>query len=358
MASRKRVLDAFARRQPDRCPTFIWLHDDALEPLAGALGVSTWHGLEEELQIDRWRFAEIETARPDGYEEMLWNFVPDEFRDRDDVVIAGEDGRVLHVPEGDDAVGETVLWNPLQALTSLTEFAEYPFPDLCGLEIPPDFATLVKQRQQRDSIVSGAVMQPFTYATHVRGFGNVLSDFIIRPEIVEFIYDRICRFNRMKAEALAEAGVDVLQIAGDIAMEHRLIMSPNLWRRFDKPKLAELIRQVREVKPDICIGIHSDGKLTDIIPDLVEIGIDFLNPVEPECMNPFELKKKWGDRLLIYGGVSHRLLTAGKPGAIRARVRELVDTCGRNGGLIVGPTNAILPETPLENVVALYRAVS
>jgi len=150
-----------------------------------------------------------------------------------------------------------------------------------------------------------------------------------------------------------------VQIVGDIAMQDRLMMAPDTWRRFDRPRLNAMIEVVRAAVPDVRIGMHSDGKVTDIVPDLIAAGIEILNPIQPECMDPLDVKRQWGDRLVLHGCVSiQRTIPFGSPADVKREIHELIDGCGRDGGLIIGPSNVLMKEFPLDNIIAMYEAVT
>jgi uroporphyrinogen decarboxylase len=157
---------------------------------------------------------------------------------------------------------------------------------------------------------------------------------------------------------LAEAGVDMVQIYGDLAMQDRLLMKRETWRRFDHPRLARLIRKVKCASPATYVFMHTDGDMTELVPDLIEVGLEVLNPIQPECMDPFEVKERWGDRIVLHGAVSiQKTLPFGTVDEVKREVRGLVERCGRGGGYVLGPTNGITGDAPPENIVAIYEAV-
>ena len=138
-------------------------------------------------------------------------------------------------------------------------------------------------------------------------------------------------------------------------MQDRLIMGPDRWREIDKPRLAALIHTVKDIKPDIHIFIHSDGDLTAIMDDLIEIGFDIIDPIQPECMDPVEVKRKWGDKITLHGcGSLQHTLPFGSVEDVRNEVIRLIDHCGYNGGLVLRPSNTIGFDCPVENVVAFF----
>ena len=122
--------------------------------------------------------------------------------------------------------------------------------------------------------------------------------------------------------------------------------------------LAELIARVKSINPAVKVAYHSDGMIWDVIPDLIEIGLDVLNPVQPACLDPAELKRRFGDRLCFWGSLDEQhTLPFGSPEDVRAEVRTRLDTIGRRGGLILGPTHHVQLDTPMENFWAMVETI-
>ncbi|WP_278569186.1 uroporphyrinogen decarboxylase family protein [Phocaeicola coprophilus] len=104
-------------------------------------------------------------------------------------------------------------------------------------------------------------------------------------------------FHKEVARKMAQTGVDMIWLGDDMGAQDSLMIDPELWREFFKGRMADIIRTVKEIKPDIKVAYHTDGCNYDIIPDLIEIGLDVLNPIQTECMNPEILQEKYGDQL-------------------------------------------------------------
>ena len=122
------------------------------------------------------------------------------------------------------------------------------------------------------------------------------------------------------AERLAGMGVDMLWTGDDIGSQRGMLIAPATWRRFLKPRMAELIARVKAIKPDLLVAYHTDGDVREVIDDLIEIGIDVLNPVQPACMDPAELKRDYGDRLLFWGSIDEqKTLPFGRPEDVARR---------------------------------------
>jgi uroporphyrinogen decarboxylase len=175
----------------------------------------------------------------------------------------------------------------------------------------------------------------------------------------DFLLDQIADRVARAAQRFAEAGVDVLILGDDIATQHGLMMSLDMWTRIFKPRLRRIISAAKEVRPDVIIFYHSDGNVWDAIPGLIDAGVEILNPVQPECMNPAEVKKSFGDRLAFFGTVSvQRTMPFGTPDEVRSEVRQRIETVGKGGGLLLSPAHVLQPDVPWDNIVAFFEAVS
>ena len=138
-----------------------------------------------------------------------------------------------------------------------------------------------------------------------------------------------------------------------------LLISPETWRKHLKPRLAAYFSTLKGINPDMKIAYHSDGNILPIIPDLIEIGLDVLNPIQPRSMEPAEVKKKFGDRLCFWGSIDEQYtLPYGSPAEVEAEVKTRLETLGHRGGLIIGPTHHVQLDTPLENFWAMVNAIT
>ncbi len=151
--------------------------------------------------------------------------------------------------------------------------------------------------------------------------------------------------------------MDIIITGDDIAGQNGLLMSLETWREFLKPRLAATVQAVKRANPATKVFYHSDGNVEPAVPELIEAGIDILNPVQPECMEPAAIKRKYGDRLSFWGTVSvQRTMPFGTPDEVRAEVQARIRDVGRGGVLILAPAHVLGPETPWENIVAFFEA--
>ena len=136
------------------------------------------------------------------------------------------------------------------------------------------------------------------------------------------------------------------------------MMSPKMWNKWFCPRLERVIRAAKEINPDILIWYHSDGKINDLVPDLMSAGVEILNPVQPECVDHAWIKQAFGDKLSFSGGLGvQSVLPFGTPEQVRQHVKDTIQTLGAGGGLIIGPSHVIERDTSLENIQAMLQAI-
>lgn len=252
----------------------------------------------------------------------------------------------------------TRILHPLQNASSLKEIEEYPFPDVEEEYRWEGISDEIKEIQGRGYAAMSGAGSLFEAICALRGPENVLMDFAAGNEMIKALIDRVAETVRYRARRLALAGIDILVFGDDIGMQDRMIMSPAMWREWIKPRFAQAIQVAKEGKPDILIFYHSDGYIEPVIPELIEIGVDILNPVQPECMDPEEIKRKYGDKLSFWGTVgTQTTMPFGTPEKIKAVVKRRIEIVGKGGGLVIAPTHTLEPEVLWENVIAFIEAV-
>lgn len=150
----------------------------------------------------------------------------------------------------------------------------------------------------------------------------------------------------------------MIWVGDDVGSQAGMLISPALWRRLFKPKWAEFFASLKRLNPELKIAYHSDGVIEPIIADLIEVGLDVLNPVQPACMDPAQLKRQYGNHLSFWGTIDEQhTLPFGSPDDVAREVRTRLQTVGHDGGLIIGPTHHVQLDTPMENFWAMIRAI-
>lgn len=156
----------------------------------------------------------------------------------------------------------------------------------------------------------------------------------------------------------ARAGMDIVWTGDDLGSEKSMLLSPDVWRKYLKPCSEKIIAAARRENPDVLIAFHCDGYMEPVIPDLIEIGVDILHPVQPECMDPAEINKKYGNSISFWGTIGcQHTLPYGKPDNVKNEVKERIETVAMEGGLLIAPSHFVYPPTPWENIIAFVEAV-
>jgi uroporphyrinogen decarboxylase len=251
------------------------------------------------------------------------------------------------------------IQSPLRGVEDFQRFRDYPWPDLDQPYRFRNTRAQVAALHAQGLAVAAQAGSVFERSWYIRGLEDLLMDLLTAPERARYLFERTAACQRVVAEQFARAGVDIIITGDDVAGQQSLLLRPATWREFLKPHLAATVRAVKQANPAAFVFYHSDGNIEALIPDLIEVGIEILNPVQPECMDAAALKRRYGDRLSFWGTVSvQQTMPFGTPADVRAEVRRRIREVGRGGGLILAPAHVLGPEVPWENIVAFFDAAS
>lgn len=234
----------------------------------------------------------------------------------------------------------------------------YRPPDPMRPELYTEAERLISRHKDEYWIVGVTVTTIFETAWALRGLEQMLVDFNEDPDLANAILEIPYRYHLAAARRLVEMGVDMIWTGDDVGTQRGMLISPRTWRRFFKPRMAEMFSTLKAINPQLKIAYHSDGNLESVIPDLIEIGLDVLNPIQPACLDPAALKKRYGDRLCFWGTIDEQhTLPFGTPESVRREVENRLETVGYDGGLILSPTHHVQLDTPVENFWAMVHAI-
>ncbi len=230
------------------------------------------------------------------------------------------------------------------------DLSNYQFPDSYA---PGRFAGAAEKIQRyRNHFVVAWCGDFFERAHFLRGLDNILVDLYEHPQFVHDLLDGILAFNLSNIEQLSQFSLDGIFLSDDYGHQQGLLMSPIQWREFIKPRLHTLIQKVKG--KGLYVFLHSCGNVTEIVPDLIEIGLDVLHPIQPEAMDIAWLKKQYGQQLTFYGGIStQRTLIHSSAEEVKREVRTTIQQTAKGGGYILGPGITLQHDVPLENILAL-----
>jgi len=360
MSHRERVATALRRETPDRCPMQISFTPEFADRLRADMGVR----------------GELNVARGGEHNPHGGGNTYELERAIDSDLILTSVGWANNYYSGHgtytDEWGVTWQEHPYETQFGTghyTEMVGFPLAEDDAIEtyVPPDPSRpelyLDSERVMREYgdeywIVGVTVTTIFETAWALRGYERLLMDLLMNPELADRIFDIPFRYHLAAAEKLASMGVDMIWTGDDIGSQKGMLFHPDTWRRFLKPRMAELVSRVKAINPDLKVAYHTDGDVREVIPELIDIGIDVLNPVQPACMDPAELKRDYGDELLFWGSIDEqKTLPFGTPDDVREEIKLRVETIGAGGGLILGPTHHVQLDTPLENFWAMIETI-
>jgi uroporphyrinogen decarboxylase len=328
MLPRELVLEALAMRQTAVCPHQLDLSDAVRERLAAYFGDPDFErGLGNALAQER--------------NEILVPIGPRQLRDMFGVVWSREQ-------KGDFGIVKSPLLNE-------PDFGDYRFPepDLDSIAQKCGRLALCRDRQYTMYIIGFSL---FERAWSLRGMENVLADFILNPDFTDALLERIVDYNLRVIDIVAAHHVDCVFFGDDWGQQRGLIMGPAHWRRFIKPGLGRMYDRVKA--RGMRVAQHSCGDVSEVFPDLVELGLDIYNTFQPEVYDIERMKRLYGSSVTFYGGVStQRLLPFASPGEVKAETLRLIKVLAKGGGYIVAPTHAIPDDVPTENILAFLDAV-
>lgn len=197
----------------------------------------------------------------------------------------------------------------------------------------------------------------FEASWYLRGLDTFMMDLAMGEDYVDVLLDKVMQFPLEVGLQFIDAGVDMVWLGDDIATQRGMMLSPAMWREYFKPRYAKMFAAFKAANPNIKLCYHSCGNLQDVVPDLIEIGLDVLNPIQPMAMLPAEFKKKFGKNITMYGTMDvQSILPFGSPADVREEVRKLIHDCAPGGGFIRSPAHHIQSDTSIENVEAFYAA--
>jgi len=286
-------------------------------------------------------------------------------------------------------------WHAHAPLAGKADLGTYPWPDPDAPGLLAAAERLLAADGDGHFIVPNFGFALFERAWSLRGFEALLMELVAEPVWVEELLERVVtlqvrlakRFvglrvctpgsagssaagaggarhpsdagedvGRRGLEAASVRGIDGGYFGDDYGAQRSLLFAPRIWRQMIKPRLARLFAVFREA--GLPVILHSDGDLWPILPDLVDIGLTCLNPVQPEVLDHGRLRREFGRHLSFYGGLSTQaVLSGGTPAQVREAVGACVCALAPDGtGLVLGPSHRMQSDIPVENVEAMLEA--
>jgi len=347
--SKERVLTAIARGKPDRVPLDIQTNSAVLSRLHRELGTRDHRELLRRLGSD------VVDIR--GLVDPVYRGPVPASRDLGGGVRENYWGwrqKLMPTATGpEDSFVEFVL----AGATSIEDFERHSWPEVDWFDFS-DMAPRLDEWQDLAVMASGPSV--FQHPTFLRGIDNLLMDMALRPKMAHWLMDRFTSFYVEYFDRMlnaAEGKIDILRIADDLGTQQGLFISPAMFRAFLKPRIQRLVDMAHH--HGLKVMFHSCGAVRPLVEDLIEIGVDILDPLQAAAkgMDPRELKDAYGNRICLHGGIcTQHLLPHGTPAEVRAEVRRRLEIFGAGGGYILAPCHVLQTDVPTENVLAMAEA--
>ena len=354
MTSRDRFIAAVSRQEPDRVPVFANISAPIAEALGQELGLP--HTPVPSYLSSRISYTEILTYL--GNDAVGVGFTRD-----------GMQQRRLGEPDQRDEWGFAykqvgdyleIRQRPLSAATTVEEVDAYQLPDIANDRSWDHARRMIREYHDAYYIIGCMGQTMFETAWNLVGFERFLIDFYTQEAYIIRLLDRLFEFAVECGRRLIDLGVDALWTGDDVGTQGGMLIAPDVWRSILKPRMQDLYRSYKQREPDIRIIYHSCGSIVPIIPDLIDVGVDILNPIQPlaKGMDLHLLKKTYGNTVSLFGGVDvQEVMPQGSISDIRQHVRDRIQAAAKGGGFIIAPAHVIQPDTNVVNVKAFYEAV-
>lgn len=339
MTPKERWLAVLNQKTPDRIPTDYWATAEAHQKLMAHLKCNTDRELYTRLHIDR---AIAVSPRYTG--PML----------APNTDVFGCQHKTVHYGTG--TYNECIA-HPLAQYNSVSEIeANYtwPNPDWYDYSHLPEHVA-----QWPDHPIRGGGSEPFLIYKKLRGDVQAFMDLIEHPDIVHYCLDKLFELAYINTQRIYETlpgKIDLSYVAEDMGGQESLLFSPEHIHTFLLPRMKRMIDLAHDA--GVFVFFHSDGAIIDIIPDMINIGINVLNPIQWRCKNMDRetLIQNFGQQLTFHGGVDNQqTLAFGSPEDVQAEVRDNIQILNQNNRYILAPCHNIQAVSPPENIVVMYE---
>lgn len=359
VSSKERVRKALEYKEPDRIPIDFIASEYVYQSLKNLLDIDSNEELLKRLGVD------LRYVGPSNIGPAERKYGLKEFKGASLMIRLFGDGSkkvCYHSSSGEEYYEYQPFFHPLAGLKRVSEIDEYewPSPDWFDRDnIKSDIEKINKNGEYWIVITQQGSQGVFETAWHMRGFEAFLMDLAVNPEIACRIMDKIVEFQTedlLRTLAAGDGLIDMVYISDDLGGQEGMLISPDTWREYIRPREERLIKKIKK-NYDVKITYHSCGSISPVIPDLIEIGVDIINYLQLRArdMDPVKLKTEYGDRICFQGGVDiQHILPCGTKEEIADEVNNLIRILGKGGGYILGPSEAIQPDTNPENIMIMY----
>ena len=355
MNSKDRVKTALSLNEPDRVPIFATLTNPVAEKVGEYLSLNT--SVKPAFLADRVSHTEILLELGNDCVGISASYPTDNPIEEIDEGRRRDEWGIIYERRGPywEAVGR-----PLDDISHEEDLLDYnlPSPDAPGRF--RDARESARKYGDEYALVASIECTMFELAWSLVGFDKFLTDLAIGKRYTRKLLDGVAEYNVECGKRLIELGADLIWTGDDFGTQEGMLISPDLWREVFKPRYEYVFAELKKKNEEIPVAYHSCGSIRPIIDDLVEIGLDVLNPIQPLARNMdlAELKTEYGNELGFFGGVDiQRILPNGSPKDVRDEVKRCIKAAAEGGGYLLAPAHNIQADTPLRNIIELFNSI-
>ena len=355
MSSKERVHIALSHEKSDRVPCNALFVPEIQETLAARLGID-YNVPEGEPALATDLVCRIGAQLGNdmvkvqaGMESMF--YIPS---DKEEYVSTW--GVKMRRAQNETGIYTENIGGPLEGDDVLLD--RYSIPDPLDPSVYTAPARIIKDWGKDFWTVGSVQISIFEAAAHLRGLPKLMMDMIDNKDYANVLFDKVMQYPLLAAGEFIKLGADMIWCGDDVAMQTGMMISLDMWREFFRPRYAAMFEDWKKINPRVKIAYHSDGNCEMILDDMIEIGLDVINPIQPSCMEPGKIKKRYGKNLCLFGGVDIQYtMPFGTIGELEQEIKYLCEICGEGGGFIISPSHYLQSDTSVEKVLKYYEFV-
>lgn len=337
MNSRERVLASINHKIPDRIPVHT-ISIDNPKPFLEHLGLENYEALLKYLNID------VRSVSPISKNPLINDCIISPF---------GTSG-------GFSDYSANTFKRPFDKAETIKEIENYIWPDVEEWDFN-GFRIMMEKYESPYAIMASSWNPIFDQILDLFGMENALVNMCINPELIEaavaYVEDYYLKYYSKLFDALS-GKVQIFNMGDDFATQRGMLLSPEIWRRMFKPTYKKIFEIAKA--HNLYVWFHSCGAISEVLPDLIDIGMDVWETVQAHLPGnePERIKREYGKDIAFFGAINTQTtMPFGTPNDVRQEVRERVYILGKDGGYICGPDHHIKEDVPIENFLALYDEI-
>ena len=353
MTPKERIAAATTHVEPDKVPAHINATKWVVEKLKTALKVDSDKALLKALHIDVYdmRGIDIHSGTVPKYIGPENVFFPEDW--------AGAINSFWSIKEfenkTDSGYNMEMETPPLTNAVSIEKLKNYPWPENNWFDYS-DLKDKLESWKDFSIMASGASV--FQHATYLRGMDTLMMDMMINADAANFVLDKFTDFYYEYYRRMFEVAgnlIDVFALADDFGMQNTLLIGPDMFDEFIAPRLKKMADLAHAY--NIKLLLHTCGNIESLISRFIELGVDILDPIQPESMDPVAIKQKYGNDICLRGGISvQNVVSRGTVEEVKAETKRITEALKPGGGYIFSPGHPVLQDDiPVENIIAMYE---